>query len=278
MKIAYIAPISELEYTNRSDLHLVLPHLFSEPFGARYRQHYRRRRSQGDYLILDNGADEFGSATIRLPALLGHARRMRAQEVVLPDVQQDGRATVNAVQEACEWLLTEAGRSAYRSAERPRLMIVPQGKSYDEWVDCFSSIFELTLGTVARIDPDSEYETEKDPIVVGVAKNHDKLVLGGVVRLVHTIKSNLKTDIHMLGWPRSPSSMTQIVRMDCVRSVDTARPFVYAMNRQTVTSVHGRHRPYPGRMDNYFRRTIAPSLRPLVLRNIEYYEDQLTHD
>lgn len=273
MKIAYIAPIPELEYTTRSDLHLVLPHVFKEPFGHRYKEHYRLCRSQGDYLILDNGADEFGKATVRLPAILGHARQMRAQEVVLPDVQQDGEATAAAVETACEWLVTDAGKSAYQAAERPRFMLVPQGRSYDEWFDCFTRIYIATSGALSAIG----VEPDRQLLVVGVAKNHDNKVLGGVTRLVYTLQ-HLNVDIHLLGWPKNSASMRSVVDLDCVRSVDTARPFVYAMHGSTCANINGHPNPYPGRGENYFRRAITPALRSLVLKNMEYYEGQLTND
>ena len=98
MKAALIVPNAHLEEFGQGDLHLLLAHLMSNKV---YREHYQKQRLHGAYLILDNSAHEYKEG-INAAKLLRQAMRVRAQEIVVPDVLDDGPATVERAMQALE--------------------------------------------------------------------------------------------------------------------------------------------------------------------------------
>ena len=80
MKLCIISPVSGLEqYATLSDRHLVLAQI-TDP---RYEQFYLRRKEQGDFIILDNGAYE--GAQPDYETYLKRIAFYRPNVVVLPD-------------------------------------------------------------------------------------------------------------------------------------------------------------------------------------------------
>lgn len=260
MKVALIPPIPDLRrFASESSVHLLLAQLCHiDP----YREYYKERSIDGDYLILDNGADEIGQG-MRVETLLSIARYVGAQEVVLPDVQQDGAATYAATREACEWLITPEGREAYADAGHPRLMIVPQGRTRDEWLDCFEAMWNMHIYS-GRV-----WNENYEP-VVGLAKNHEALIDGGLVALMAELDPTI--DVHLLGWPRRLEAIPDLlVQFPRIRSIDTARAFVYG--RAGISVIPYDEAPtYPERSEDYFDVPILATFHDTVRSNINAFK------
>jgi hypothetical protein len=144
VEVAIISPRSMVrEFSTRSKWQLALAqHVLADKEYARF---FWERSEAGDYVICDNGTAEGERVTNE--QLLEAAQIIAADEVILPDVWRDARATIKAVEEA---LLT--------SLRQFNVMAVPQGMSAFEWLYC---LFELL--NIPEID------------VIGLPKNLDKV-------------------------------------------------------------------------------------------------------
>lgn len=239
MKTALITPIPDLEHFAFGSVHLVLgQYAYDEEFGARYLDFYAERSHRGDYIILDNGADEGGNSHLDLEQLLALAAYVNADEVVLPDYQQQGARSVYAVIEALAWLRTARGRKCFEAAGEPRLMIVPQGRSYEEW----SSSWRRMRSEVKTFNADRQY-------TVGLAKNHSKFFsLADALKQLRRDRFDAQQiDVHLLGWPKWNPEVLPLISEDFpwVRSIDSAKPLQLAkhgipLDDWDVFEVYGR--------------------------------------
>ena len=85
MKIAFIPSIHTLE-TDNTAYHLALTHLVLKY--SEYAEFYKKKREQGDFVILDNSLIELGKAA-SLHKVLEAAKIINPSEIVLPDVFND---------------------------------------------------------------------------------------------------------------------------------------------------------------------------------------------
>lgn len=256
MRAGLIAPIPDLgRYIDMySTYHLALYHLLRD---GRYTAFYRSRSLQGDFVSLDNGAKEFGQgAPINDTLQAGYA--IHADEVVLPDVIKRKNATVRATGAAFKWLSTMEGKSVYKGAGQPRLMIVPQGRGRSEWRDCLYDL--ITASTVPL-----------EKLTVGVAYHYHDLFEGGIHPLMGVLRGtiDLGVQVHLLGWIRSMHDLPLLRdNFSWIRSVDSSRPFVYA--KGGIDCRFAGPDEYPGRDSRYFTESIPDD--QLVYRNIRYFQ------
>lgn len=261
MRLALICPIPDLElFAVRSRIHLVLPEYLTDKV---YFNFYKHRREIGDYLILDNGAHEH-DGPLPMSDLVMWANELRANEIVLPDVQRDTKATVRATRAALDWL--DVSRPAFEEAGSPVMMIVPQGKTMQEWTSCRWAMLKAV----------HEFMGGRKYPVIGIAKHHEDLIIGGVRRLVaDTCSWHSRASIHMLGWPRDLNSIA-FTELDypMIRSIDTARPLVFAKEQMSPASEHlpdPNSRKYPSRDSEFFTDAIPGQDRGLAYRNIAWF-------
>lgn len=261
MKIALIPPISELPAFPSTGIHLLLSHLLEDD---RYKEYYVQRREEDDYLILDNSAHEFGVGT-KPDKLLKQAKLLQAQEIVCPDVLFDANATVEATRAMLRYI--ERHKNAWEQAGEPRLMIVPQGQDRTQWVKCLNNLLKVWDATV------NEGVPLGDP-VIGVSKDYDVFVKGGITTLVKEYCQGY--DTHCLGWPSNLWSLAN-VQAECpwVRSTDSAKPFVYARH-QVLLEPGGRVPEYPRRPPDYFERGLNMQQREIAARNIRVFDAAAT--
>lgn len=255
MKISLIPPIPNLEYyLPKAKVHLALAqHL--EHRAAR--DAYRARADAGDLVILDNGAHE--SVSTAMVDLLALGKVIGAREIVLPDVSLDTGATIEATRDAWSWLKTKDGQKAYADAGRPNLMVVPQGRTAELWARCLASQLAHSTGF--------------KPVTVGLAKNHDDVLPGGHYDLLKHLENNPTDrigDLHMLGWPTDLFTLQDVARdFGNVRSVDSAKPFVYAEAGIKITPMAPMPE-YPKRQPEYFQTPLSDG--ELVEHNIAQFE------
>jgi len=139
-----------------------------------YRGLVKMSTQRGGFLIVDNGAAE--DDTPPFESIVRVANQAGADEIILPDVLKDGGATVVGT---CDQRNT-------RMVPPRQRMIVPQGRSWDEWLWCWREIDRLLGG---------EYAT------IGIPK-HLETLEGGRAQAIHTLGMNgavQKHHIHMLG-------------------------------------------------------------------------------
>ncbi len=120
MEHMYILSVPLLERFKSSPSHLVLPHLYDDPL---YLDTYRRFSKQGDWLMQDNSIFELRKI---VPGdLINFARRINANEVVVPEVLRDSGGCIEKTAEFFDKIGTE-------DRERFQFAAAIQGRSFSE--------------------------------------------------------------------------------------------------------------------------------------------------
>jgi hypothetical protein len=262
MRVALIPPIPDLPYQATTDIHLLLSHLIGKPG---YLEHYRERKNAGDYIILDNSAHENGHGN-GAHELLFQARLVRADEVVCSDVLFDADGTVERTEKMLQYIASDHGWDTYFAAGTPRLMLVPQGTDEQSWARCLKRlmyVWDIHMSQLATAPP-----------VIGVSKDYDDMVVGGIAHLIYKYIKPLrkrKVDVHCLGWPTNLWALADVAKKcSFVRSADSAKPFVYA--RAGIKLEPGGPVPdYPHRTDDYFETPLA-KLTKIAVCNVEVFK------
>lgn len=251
MKAALIPPIPELRTFARGQFHLLLSHLLQDPF---YLEYYKlRREEKHDYLVLDNSAHENGTGEDP-KQLIRWAMDLNAQEMVVPDCLENADKTAEMSLRSLEiWF--ESGKK-WLDRFNPALMYVPQGKDEAEWAWCLGEQLRIHQYIVRK------FQYRRD-MVIGVSKDYE-VWPGGLCKLLDewlwplTKRTDIHIKVHLLGWGRNLWELNRIARRHpWIRSTDSAKPFVYALNG--IKLKYGEDAPYPGRSDDYFERSLTAS-------------------
>ncbi len=229
MQIALIAEHQAwLPWTSLGDLDFALTQLALSGAPGNWSEAYiefYRHRAPGRYLILDNGAWE--GELISVADVIDVARRMRADEIILPDAIGDADCTI------------ELAATAYEQARHRlpgvALQVVPHGRTIGEYVDCLKGLME-------RVSFD----------VVGISRADVEL---GLDLMSDRVARMWPGPMRYLGWARQdPRAVTRAAQSwisDRVLSVDSARPIRWA-----ACSARLPRRPDPADLDVYRRSDI----------------------
>jgi hypothetical protein len=267
MKVALIPPAPELRRHATTDIHLLLSHLFERPG---YIEYYRNRRRAGDYLILDNSAHEHGHGN-KAQELLFQAMIIGVHEVVCSDVLFDSQGTCEATEGMLQYITSDHGWDAYMAAGLPRLMLVPQGRSERELEQCLNRLMYLWAIYMENLSG--------HPPVIGISKDYDDDLPGGIASFIstycHPHRERVGADVHCLGWPANLWALADVYRKaPWVRSVDSAKPFVYA--RAGIRLEPGGTVPtYPHRTDDYFDAPLGRCAN-IAKANVEVFKAAAT--
>jgi hypothetical protein len=261
MDTILIPPIPELDRYPQQR-HLLLLHLLNN---KAYRGFYQARKTCGEYLILDNSAYENGEASPSAE-YIGWAQRLQVDELVVPDVLGNIEETLRRAH--AFFTLLAAGTTA----DRPRLMLVPQGLTMEDWRGCLHLLLEMH----------DAFGFEKRP-VIGVARRYEDLThqgsqINGLVWACWYLDALRKggkldgTDVHLLGWGRQVWHLGTIGRnYPWIRSVDSAKPFHLALAEIRIDPV-GTGVEYKKRPDNYFTRYLNPKQTRDAEHNISVFQ------
>ena len=159
------------------------------------------------YKILDNSLIELGGA-LSMERLIQAADAIGADEIILPDVFKDGKATIESTKEAIDWLKERNLLGRYK------LMAVAHGNNKDEWKECFDILDEIP-----EID------------VIGIPKVTSTWLEERNRKNLFDVFKNSNKEIHFLG---SWFNLDELCKLDKevkvrVRSVDTCLPSLYAI-------------------------------------------------
>lgn len=207
-ELALIPPLSMVDdFVGLSgrEYFMYLPELMTRP---NYDRFIWRTGSKLCFNILDNGA--FEGETLGPDELMDLAQAVQADEVVVPDVLGDGKATIEAIRN-----FERQTRSRRKSLREQRYMGVVQGATVRECVRCIISInnqfpFIRTLGLPKHLVRTVERTAR--------------------VELAHYIRSMAGPlyDIHLLGTsPLWPDEIREMQEFN-IRSMDTSMPFTFA--------------------------------------------------
>ena len=247
IKVAWIPPIPHNREESGIEIRLILGHeLRNSP---EYVESLKPR-SADTWVVLDNGAHEQRDAIteIELNALAGV---IQADEVVAPDSLFSLEQTLFRSRKFIRSLSEE---HPFRS-----VMVVPQGLNPKEWVECLKGLLD-------EVDRSSW----RGGFSLGISKDYDShpSFPGGLISLLTSpsLEGLLKVlPIHLLGWTRNlwtPSMVLSYFQETGIqiRSIDTAKPFVYALHNVDISTAlyeRGAIPEYPHRKPNYFSDTMT---------------------
>lgn len=276
MRSAIIPPIAHLdEFAGGDEFHLVLSHLLE--VDRRYLRFYQQQRLKGSYLVLDNGAHENTSGEDILD-LLSKAEAIRASEIVLPDTLFDHRATVRGIENALAQMCGP-GQEVFGGMAYPTCMLVPQGRTFEEWERCFQDLVSAYVQTQVQVP----FLFPRSP-VIGISKDYE-IWDGGIPRLLEYLepfRDWMRFDVHLLGWGRRLHALPAMAAaFPWVRSTDSAKPFVYAMAGiilpERIDGSMGDYPEYPKRPGDYFARTMTDEQKDYARNNVETFR-RAAHD
>lgn len=218
-----IVPQNYLHLIRNDEMHMVLAQLLGEPGMETYTHFYTEEIKYHAYTILDNGAAE--GTPMPIEKLVKKAELLRASELVLPDAYMDSEKTLEWHAKALEYLRNYYGD--YQDIPF-NLMIVPQGKSEEEWLACAKALI-TQYGDVIQ--------------TIGIPKHLIKTLdnrdarLGVIAKLHQDPEIDLaEFNIHLLGCWKTPLEVLTIAKVAYqgdippIRSCDSAIPYVYARN------------------------------------------------
>jgi hypothetical protein len=219
VKVALIPPISELDhFRDLNDMHLALNHLLED---SDYLDFMVDCGKEGDWITLDNSAHEFQSGQ-PIQDVLVNAIQIRAREIVIPDTLFHAMYTVESGRKAMKFLAQSPLFSS--CSPTPRLMVVPQGRDEDDWAWCLRQLVESAHSWGFR-----------ELLTIGLSKDYESYpgFEGGLNHLIqnHCVPMHKAFGIktHLLGWPCNWNIIDLSRNYPCLRSTDTAKPFIYAM-------------------------------------------------
>lgn len=252
MKLALIPPLSRISDVYNQDYHLVLPQLLTV---AAYSHVYAECRRRGDFVILDNGANENNLA--RWDLLLHMAQQLQPSEVVLPDVMGDGEATFKLLgklwptrNEGFNYMYVAQAPSGYTSSN---VAIVATAMSAARAID----LGVQTLGLPRNL--------------IDCCGRYDARIQVAEILLLERDRGEYNYDIHFLGtnpkWIQEIKYAQQVLG-DQIRGCDTGAPYYYALNGHSVASDEEMHRP-----DRYFETAIFRRTEDLMV--LDYNIDRM---
>jgi hypothetical protein len=264
METILIPPIPELNWAAGRPFHLLLAHLIDD---RDYWTFYRQEKDDGAYLILDNSAHEF-SVGKKMSSLFYQALGLSADEIVIPDALFDAKRTTDQASEALSWLCATPRVLDDLAKTRINFMLVPQGRTGAEYDECLKKLL-TTYALYQRRYPECF-----PPPVIGISKDYETFK-GGLMSIVDRIiglKQHLQLQVHLLGWGRDLLALQIIANLygDQIRTVDSAKPFVYGM---VGIKLDGEENPiYPKRPEKYFEMSFEEQHRESIRHNIEIFE------
>ncbi len=221
MKVAHIIPPGWAGIYPKGAYRMVLAHWALEypKYAATVKGASRALAVDSPFILLDNGA--FEGRELSNAQLNEAARRVVADEVVLPDVKGDGAATLRR-----SW-------SALGKLATTRVVFVPQGKDVEEWSKClrawlrrwegseWSKTYTLTIGITSLRDPETKEQVK------------------GVRAALMLEASKTAYPLHLLGIgdPYLFASEDLPMALKCaVRGVDTSTAFAQAAAGKMLTT------------------------------------------
>lgn len=216
-------------------MHLALNHLLDD---EEYRRFMTVCGDAGDWITLDNSAHEFKSGQA-IENVLMNAITIKAREIVIPDTLFHAMFTVQQARQAFKFLEESALFQA--CSPTPRLMVVPQGRDEMDWAWCLGQLVET-----------AQAYRFKELLTIGLSKDYDKFP-GGLPHLLHKYLEPYALqgiNVHLLGWTCNWNLSSLAREYGFIRSIDTAKPFIYAMRGHRLT--HQRPPAPMRRPEDYF--------------------------
>lgn len=220
-KVATIVPKSHLDEIQNDEYMMALSYALTD---TTYLHFFVDSVIKGSYVILDNSAVELGGPE-DFDTYLEKARYIKASEIMLPDIFQNAEATLD--QAKCS--LYKLGKYFYSySSYNPDIMIIPQGRSGDEW-----RINALEL--INLVHPYCKSKNSK--MRIGISARYTDL-FGGNRWDVLWMGLGEGHGYHFLGCYANPwMEIRPILHLQSVVGVDSSYPSVFAKNNMELNNI-----------------------------------------
>jgi len=164
MKIFVIPPLEHLELAHMGDkCYYALAHLYYQH--EHYRQFFKAAVKRGDFVTLDNSAAEKSLVTEDI--LIEIVKDLKPNEVIAPDILFDKDKTLAA--------LKAFSKRLYLEGIKVDIFAVPQGKTQEEWLDCYQKMLwnpEVAVIGLSKISvPYCWYDKAKKDTHIKEARN-----------------------------------------------------------------------------------------------------------
>lgn len=214
--------LSQLSPLACGDYHLLLAHDVAQDSDG-YREAFSRIPMPT--VIMDNSVIEMGSA-VDLGIIKKAVSTVACTSIVLPDVLLDAKATVESCKQALQtWAeaFRDLGFSQGKFAEGPRalgrgFMIVPQGKTLQEWAWCAQQFADEPLINMWGIPRN----------LVGQIGSRRQ-----AIEIADSLNCNRR--IHLLGFSEDHCDDVVCAKMRRVEGIDSAVPLRIASYGQEIT-------------------------------------------
>lgn len=205
MKVCNIVPLKYSYLMYQQDYVMLLGHLSKENI-----KYTEEARFSKNYKIMDNSIIELGEA-FNLDDLIVEACKCKVNEIILPDVFQNGEATLTLVKESINYLRNKNILGEFK------LQAVCHGKTIEEFKKSFEE-----LNNIKEID------------VIGIPKVLTKTF--GNRCLLYNIFKNTNKEIHLLGCWDSFNELNVLPdeAFSKIRSLDTCLIALLSQNGDDV--------------------------------------------
>lgn len=224
LKIAQIVPVDCLVETEFNQYHMCLAHLVggSNKPSEVYTKFYRRMSDEGKYVLMDNGAAE--NSQLDFNSLISMYKLINPTEIVLPDVLCNKDETI---ERTCDFYSQFKDQiSDYK------LMVVPQGNSFEEWCMCAYELLQRVPVTTIGVSKFLEMATE------------DRTIRTRACEFLRPYD----VEIHLLGCSEGPIAVREARRANNkVRGCDSA--FTYICAKADVRSIGSQSTRPEGEID-----------------------------
>lgn len=194
MYLINIFPLGNICMEYQQNMHMFLTHMVEK-----YPTYAKVAQDAPGYKILDNSLIELGGA-VSVERVIDAATRIRADEIILPDVFQNGPETIKAVQDALNTL-----HEMFPKGDWPfKLMAVAQGADEKEWYDCYEYLLDM-----------------REVDVIGIPKVLAKMHPQGRPHFVNELCNLFVKPHHLLGVWYSLSELAEYKCPRQIRSCDT---------------------------------------------------------
>lgn len=217
MKIAHEAPLSIFDKVQElTDYDYFLVHLFEE--NEQYLAKAHESVSKGRETILDNSIFELEESWD--PDRFAYwVQEMKPTYYIIPDVLDDGNATVNSFENFMSKYPDLPGKS----------IAVAQGTTYEEFVGCYN--YFKNDGRVDKIALSFNHPFFEEYPTTWESNKYEKYMLGRQDTLDRMLKDNIiDTSIphHLLGCGL-PQEFKAYVEYDWIDSLDTSNPVIHGI-------------------------------------------------
>lgn len=258
----------------RSGVQMVLSHTWNTL--PDYALNAMTLKRKGEFTILDNEAFELKGRGLGPRSLMQIALDLVPDEIIVPDDINSPSLNVAMAQEYLPILRD-------RLDVGTRYMVVPHGRTPEEYVDNLDRLLRLRPDTIGIVEEVDAFVELANPTL---QRRHV-----GRPEFIDWLKITMKQlgwawsdyAIHCLGMTEDPTELRWLAELG-VRSLDTCKPIVWGMSGVLLRqwdgyAIHGLDTPtYVGRPFNYFEAPVdqaPPAELESIMDNVKWCFEQV---